>query len=260
MDPLPYPATIPTMPPDWELRPVDPEQTRRLARGRNLHELVARMLVARGHTDPERTAAHLEASLHSLHDPALLPGVTAGAERIARARADGELVLVHGDYDVDGVTGTALLMRLFRLTGVRAEWFVPDRFADGYSFGTHSIERCRERGARVVVSVDNGTSAGETIGALAELGIDTIVTDHHEPPRSGLPPAVAIVNPKLDGSEYPFRELCGAGVAFKFAWGVCQAVSGARRVRKDLREFLTDSMAYVALATVCDVVDRKSVV
>ena len=238
----------------WQLRAVDPEAARRIARKKNLPELVARLLVARGHTEPEATARHLEASLHSLHDPALLPGLAAATERIARARRDGERILIHGDYDVDGVTGTALLARLFRLIGADADWFIPNRFSDGYSFGPHSVERCRERGAKVVVSVDNGTSAGATIAELNELGIDTIVTDHHEPPPDGLPAAAAIVNPKLPGSTYPFRELCGAGVAFKLAWGVCQEVSGARRVKDDLRAFLMDAMGYVALATVCDVV------
>jgi single-stranded-DNA-specific exonuclease len=242
----------------WELRPVDAAAAERLARGRGLPDVVARMLVARGHVTPEAAAAHLEASLHSLHEPRLLPGLEAAAARIARACGDGERVLVHGDYDVDGVAGTALLMRLLRLVGARAEWYVPNRFTDGYSFGPHSVARCHEREVGLVVSVDNGTSAVETIAALRGMGVETIVTDHHEPPRGALPEAVAIVNPKLAGSQYPFRELCGAGVAFKLAWGVCQEQSGARRVRADLRAFLVDAMAYVALATVCDVVPLVS--
>lgn len=238
----------------WRLREADPGSIERLVRARNLPEPLARVLVARGHVDPERVQAHLDASLHALHDPALLDGVQAAAARIARAVRDREVILIHGDYDVDGVTGTALLMRLFQLIGARAEWFIPHRFKHGYSFGPHSIEEALAREAKVVVSVDNGTSAAETIAALAEHGIDTIVTDHHEPPLGELPRAIAIVNPKLAGSRYPFRELCGAGVAFKLAWGVCQEMSGARRVREDLRTFLADAMSYAAIATVCDVV------
>ncbi|HVS09858.1 MAG TPA: single-stranded-DNA-specific exonuclease RecJ [Planctomycetota bacterium] len=238
----------------WRLRPADPQVVRSLARRNALPELVARLLACRGHVEPERAAEHLAASLNALHEPALLPGMAEATARLARAIQGRERILVHGDYDVDGVTGTVLLMRLFALLGARADWHIPSRLVDGYSFGRHSIERARACEASVVVSVDNGTSAGETIAELAAMGVDTVVTDHHEPPDGPLPAAAAIVNPKLAGSSYPFRELCGSGVAFKLAWGLCQEVSGARRVREDLRLYLHDAMAYVALATVCDVV------
>jgi single-stranded-DNA-specific exonuclease len=242
----------------WRLRTLDPRAVRHVARENGVPELVARVLVARGHRGGEATAAHLSASLSSLFPPELLPGMDAAGERVARARERRETVLVHGDYDVDGVTGTALLLRLFALLGVRAVPYIPNRLTDGYSFGAHSVAKAREVGATVVISVDNGTSARETIGELAALGIDTIVTDHHEPPLGELPAAVAIVNPKLQGSRYPFRELCGSGVAFKLAWGIAQRVSGARKVPDDLRAFLLDAMAYVAIATVCDVVPLVS--
>jgi len=242
-------------PPAWRLRRADDVQVARLARGANLPELVARLLVQRGQGEPAAAARHLDAALASLHDPALLPGLGEASERLARAVRDGETILVHGDYDVDGVCGTALLVELFRLLGARAVPYIPNRLSDGYSFGAHSVAEAVAREARLVVSVDNGTSAAATIAELAARGIDTIVTDHHEPPHGGaLPVAAALVNPKLATSRYPFRELCGSGVAFKLAWGVCQAQSGARRVREDLRAFLTDAMAFVALATVCDVV------
>ena len=183
-----------------------------------------------------------------------LPDMEAAVERLHGAIEAGETILVHGDYDVDGVTGTTILVRLLRLLGASVEWHIPHRMRDGYSFGDHSIARAEAVGAKVVVSVDNGTSAVEVIRQLRERGIDTVVTDHHEPPRGDLPPAVAIVNPKLPGSSYPFRELCGGAVAFKLAWGLCQRVTGAARVRPDLRAFLIDSMSLVAVATVCDVV------
>jgi single-stranded-DNA-specific exonuclease len=239
----------------WELGPTDLDIVRRVAHGANVPEVVARLLVNRGHTDPAAVGPFLESSLQGLHDPDSLPDMEPACERLERAVRDGETILIHGDYDVDGVTGTALLVRLFQLIGAKVDWHIPDRMKDGYSFGDHSVAKAREVGASVVVSVDNGTSAAETIAQLKEVGIDTIVTDHHEPPSSGvLPPAIGIVNPKLDTSEYPFRELCGAGVAFKLAWGVARRISGARRVRDDLKQFLAEATAYVALATVCDVV------
>lgn len=246
--------TSPLLRARWELRDLPDAPVRHLARERGLPEIVSRLLVARGLEEPAAVDRHLQPDLMALHDPERLPGMEAAATRLVDAVHAGETILVHGDYDVDGVTGTALLVRLFRHLGADVHWHIPNRFTDGYAFGDHSVEKARAVGASVVVSVDNGTSSVETITRLREHGIDTVVTDHHEPPLGGLPPAAAIVNPKLHDSDYPFRELCGGAVAFKLAWGVAKRFSGGRRVRDDLRAFLLDAMAYVAIATVCDVV------
>jgi len=238
----------------WRVGTQDPAEVRRVARRHGLPELVAGVLLARGHADEEAAERHLRASAMELHDPFLLPGMEAATDRLAHAVRNGERILVHGDYDVDGVTGTTLLMRLFALVGGRAVWHIPNRLVDGYSFGPHSIERARAEEARVVVSVDNGTTAHEVIADLAALGIDTVVTDHHEALPGPLPDARAIVNPKLPGSTYPWPELCGGAVAFKLAWGLARELSGAQRVTPELRGFLEDATALVAIATVCDVV------
>ena len=241
----------------WTLRRPDRALVDRLVSTLRVPPLVATLLANRGHEGGDATARHLDPDLHHLHDPGLLPGMAEATARLGRAIDEREPILIHGDYDVDGVTGTTLLVRLLRHLGADVHWHVPNRFTDGYSFGEHSLVKAREVGAKVVVSVDNGTSAVETITQLAEAGIETIVTDHHEPPRGALPPATAIVNPKLDGCPYPFRELCGGAVAFKLAWGLAQERSGALsggRVSKDLRDLLVDLMGLVALATVCDVV------
>ena len=240
--------------PPWKLRAPDLAAVAALSRACGISDIASALLAIRGITDPKLAGDHLEPRLSALHDPALLPGMAAATARIVRAIENKETILVHGDYDVDGVTGTTLLVRLFKKLGARVAWHIPKRFTDGYAFGPHSIARALETGAKLVISVDNGTSSRETISELCDLGIDTIVTDHHEPPRGELPPAVAIVNPKLADSRYPFRELCGGAVAFKLAWGVCQAITGASRVREDLKEYLVDAMGYVAIATVCDVV------
>ena len=242
------------MSPRWRRCEPDPELVRAVAREAGLPRVVAHLLVTRGHTEGAAAEAHLRASPMGLHDPFLLPGMEAATERLQRAIRDGETILVHGDYDVDGVTGTSLLMRLLDLVGAKAAWHIPNRLTDGYSFGEHSIARAAETGAGVVISVDNGTSAHAVIAQLAERGVDTVVTDHHEAPPGPLPEATAIVNPKLPDSTYPWRELCGGAVAFKLAWGLAQKLSGARRVTPELKAFLQDAMAYVAIATVCDVV------
>lgn len=242
------------LPAHWRVAEPDAELVRRLVHAERLPEVLARLVVNRGHSDPRAVQDLLTPSLLALHDPAGLPSMERAAERFHRAVVNGETILVHGDYDVDGVSGTVLLVRLARTLGANVEWHIPHRTRDGYSFGDHSVERARAVGAGLVVSVDNGTSAVEPIARLAAEGIDVIVTDHHEPPEGDLPPALALVNPKLDGHDYPFRELCGSAVAFKLAWAVCQRVSGSERVRPDLRAFLLEALGYVAVATVCDVV------
>ncbi len=240
--------------PPWAVRDLDLAPVQDLMRKRGLPEIVSRVLVARGFTDPLHVDKHLQPSLMALNDPAQLPDMAKATQRLVQAVRDKEMSLIHGDYDVDGVTGTSLLVRLFQLLGAKIAWHIPNRFTDGYAFGAHSIAKAQAVGAKIVVSVDNGTSSRETITELLELGIETIVTDHHEPPLGELPPATAIVNPKLPTSEYPFRELCGGAVAFKLAWGICQELSGGGKVRDELRDFLMDAMGYVAIATVCDVV------
>ena len=248
----------------WQRRTPDPGAVRALAGAVDVPELLAALLVSRGHRSPETVRRHLAASPMSLHSPTLLDGMEAATDRIRRAMRDGETILVHGDYDVDGVMGTSLLIRLFDLVGARAVWHIPNRLEDGYSFGAHSVERAEAEGASLVISVDNGTSANDVIGELKARGIDTIVTDHHEPGGGPLPDAVAILNPKLAGTSYPWRELCGGAVAFKLAWGLAQALggnggngsggAGAHPASSRFKAFLEEATAYVAIATVCDVV------
>lgn len=274
MTPLPTasPNRPTAWPSAWRLAAPDPQQIKRLSEGLGVAPAVAQVLMQRGLGETDSARSHLNKSAHDLHDPDLLPGVPAACERLAVALRAGETILVHGDYDVDGVTGTALLVRCLRMLAARSdvggsnrsrvEWHIPNRLTDGYSFGAHSLERAKSVGATLGISVDNGTSAHETIAALAEAGVDTIVTDHHEPPpphpvHGALPPAVAIVNPKLADSTYPWRELCGGAVAFKLAWGLCKHLAEGERVGPTEKRFLEEALAYVAIATVCDVVPLR---
>lgn len=238
----------------WILCAPDPAITADIERKQVVKPLLARLLANRGHTAGEACTRHLKPTTMLLHDPEGLPDMEKAVKRLEQAIAGEEVILIHGDYDVDGVTGTTILVRLLRLLKAKVEWHIPHRQKDGYSFGEHSIRKAEEVGATLVISVDNGTSAVTVINELSDRGIDTIVTDHHEPPEGDLPRAVAIVNPKMPGSTYPFRELCGGAVAYKLAWGLCKAISGDRLVRPDLKDFLIDSMGLVAIATVGDVV------
>lgn len=242
------------LPENWSVQTPDLEIVRRLVQSERIPEVLARLVVNRGHGSAQEVKDLLNPTLLSLHDPATLPDMAKAAARLQRAAETGETILIHGDYDVDGVSGTVLLVRFAQVLGAKVRWHIPHRTRDGYSFGDHSVKKALEVGATLVISVDNGTSAVEPIAALNAEGIDVIVTDHHEPPDDGLPAAFALVNPKLPGSEYPFRELCGSAVAFKLAWATCQRISGSEKVRPDLRAFLLEAIGYVAIATVCDVV------
>lgn len=253
------PTDRPPAPEHWQLRTPSEPTTRELMRDCGLPEVVARLLVNRGQSAPETAHQLLARAPGDLREPEGLPGMQPACERLARAVKDGETLLIHGDYDVDGVTGTTLLVRLFRMLGANVHWHIPNRLVDGYSFGPHSVAKAREVGASVCVSVDNGTSAFGTIADLKDAGVETVVTDHHEPPppdpvHGALPPATAIVNPKLADSTYGWRELCGGAVAFKLAWGLLKHLAGEEKVRAEHRRFLEESLAYVAIATVCDVV------
>jgi single-stranded-DNA-specific exonuclease len=207
---------------------------------------VCSVLVARGHDEPERAKRFLRPRLEHLNDPALLAGGSAAAERIAQALRGGETIMVHGDYDVDGICATAVLTRWLRSLGGRVHAFVPHRLRDGYDFSASGLAAARDAGATLVVTVDCGTVAHGTISAAASEGIDVIVTDHHTVADT-LPNAVAVVNPNRPDCPFPDKGLCGAGLAWRVAGLVADAVGADPAPLHDLLDL-------VALATVADMV------
>ncbi len=202
----------------WALPQRDERLEQELAAQHGLSRLVAGVLVARGWTSAEHMTAFLHANEEHLHDPYELKGMDAAVSRIRQAIDAGELIRVYGDYDADGVTSTALMSRLLSALGARFDTYIPHRSNEGYGLNLKAIDKAAEAGVTLIVTVDNGISAVEQIAYAAQLGIDVVVTDHHEPPASGvLPGAVALVNPKQEDCPYPFKGLCGAGVVFKLA-------------------------------------------
>lgn len=204
------------------------------------------VLAVRGMSEPEEAKAFLRPSLESLHPPGDLPDLPEAAERIVAAIQRGETLLIHGDYDVDGMAGTALLTRWFRRLGGRVVAFLPHRLRHGYDFGKAGLEAAVQAGASLVVTVDCGTVASNAVREARRMGIDVIVTDHHLPEES-LPPALAVVNPARADSRYPNRFLCGTGVAYKLAIEVARRMGGRE---SEVQSFLD----LVALATVADLV------
>ncbi|MFG0285568.1 MAG: single-stranded-DNA-specific exonuclease RecJ [Phycisphaerales bacterium JB039] len=226
--------------------------------GLAVEPVVARVLAARGLVDPKTLEEFLAPSLLGLADPSLIPDLDRAAGRLHDAARAGESIVIYGDYDVDGVTATAILFHMLRAVAPEAplSTYVPHRVEEGYGLNGAAIRSLAEGGARVIVSVDCGVTAVAEAQLARALGVDLIITDHHNPPSAmeDLPPAWAVVHPRRPDSTYPFGELCGAGVAYKLAWRIATIASGSDRVRDDLRARLINLLALAALGTIADVV------
>ena len=184
-----------------------------------------------------------------------MPGAVEAAERIVSASKENKKIVIYGDYDVDGVCGTSILWTCLRLAGAKnVEYYIPHRVEEGYGVNAEALRHLAvNRGADVIVTVDCGVSAVAEARLARELGVEFIITDHHTIGEE-LPDATAIVHPRLPGSAYPFRDLCGAGVAFKVAWQVSKSFGDGKKASPHLRDFLLESLGLVALATIADVV------
>jgi single-stranded-DNA-specific exonuclease len=237
----------------WRLLAHDPATIDRLSAALNVSPVVAQLLHNRGLLEPEDARQFLTAPLSGLREPESLPGASAAAERLHQAVLSKKRVCVYGDYDVDGVTGTAILYLTLRQLGASVEFHVPHRLDDGYGLNVQSLRDLAERGVGLVVTVDCGIASAEEAAEARRLGLELIITDHHEP-KDHLPEAAALVHPRLPGHTYPFGNLCGSGVAFKVAWALCKRASGSDKVAPHLRELLLDAVALAALGTVADVV------
>jgi single-stranded-DNA-specific exonuclease len=230
----------------WILpKPPDEEAVRDLAAALSLPEIVARLLLIRGHVTAEDAKLFLRPRLDRLHDPFEFLSMDKAVERLGRAVREQELVFIHGDYDVDGISSTTLLTRAIRGFGGKAMPFIPRRIEDGYDLSDAGVDAAMAAGAKVVVTCDCGTSAVAPVARLCRAGIDVIVTDHHLP-GGALPDCLSVLNPKRSGCGYPDKDLAAVGVAFKLALGL------ARALEKN-ENFIWAMMDLVALATVADV-------
>jgi single-stranded-DNA-specific exonuclease len=225
---------------------ADPAATRALAAALHLPEPLAAILVQRGLAAPELAKAFLRPDLERLSDPLIWADMRHALEIVVRAIAANKPILVHGDYDVDGQCGAALLTRVLRAAGATAHAFVPHRLRDGYDFGPAGLAAAQRVGAGLIITCDCGITAVDAVAAARAAGIDVIVTDHHLP-GDALPPANAVLDPRRADCPSEDKDLCGTGVAFKLA----QALVGALGLSPHLPLHFLD---YVALATVADVV------
>jgi len=231
----------------WQLSPHDPEAWI-LAQELNLPHEVAIILVNRGIKTASEAAFFLYGGLNDLHDPFLMRGMKEAVGRILKAVSSGEKILVFGDYDVDGILSVVMLVKALRSIGAEVDYIIPERMKDGYGLKVHHLPVVREKKADLVISVDCGIKAFDFVRQAKESGIEVIITDHHHPGEV-LPEAVAILNPVLESSGYPDRNLAGVGVVFK----LIQAIFLQLGINQDLSHYLK----LVSIGTVADVAELK---
>src|SRR5262245_46560862 len=200
----------------WIVRKTDYAKAAELSASLGVSPIVAGLLVARGYENAEAAKNFLNPSPDHLHDPFLMRGMSEAVSRLLRAIDEQEPILIYGDYDVDGTTGTAVLLRALRMLGAKAGFHVPHRFTEGYGIQQPALEKAFHEGYKLVVSVDCGIRAHEPLIWAQANGLDIIITDHHLPDEDeGAPPALAVLNPNQRGCNYPDKSLAGVGVAFK---------------------------------------------
>ncbi|HEY2394135.1 MAG TPA: single-stranded-DNA-specific exonuclease RecJ [Candidatus Angelobacter sp.] len=234
----------------WRFAAPDPALVESLRTEAKVSPILARLLALRG-VIPEDVEKFLSPSIQQLHSPYLMRGMTAAVERLSAAIANKEGILIYGDYDVDGTTAVVILKTAIELCGGAADFHVPHRIKEGYGIKDDVIERAAESGIKVVISVDTGIRAFQAAETAKRVGIDLIVTDHHLPEaHEGVPKAWAVLNPNQQGCDYPCKELCGAGVAFK----VAQALFAKFKDAADQARLIPSFLKMVAIATIADAV------
>lgn len=251
--------SAPARPEQWTMQAVDAAEAERLASELGCPKAIAALLMQRGFAEPGAARAFLGPSIDDLHDPALMLGMDVAVARIQRAVADGEPILIYGDYDVDGTTAAVLLKTAIERIApkerpARVSYHVPHRLREGYGMQTHVLGDAAGTGIRLVISVDTGIRAFAAAAEAKALGMDLIVTDHHLPDGAkGVPDALAVLNPAQDGCGYPFKSLCGAAVAFKLAHAILAAAAETDEQRTSLkRRLLPSFLKLVAIATIAD--------
>ena len=233
--------------PEWKFPGSEIEQVaKRLMHERPMPEHYARILASRGMKSFKEAEAFVNPSLDELKDPFLFEDMEKAIERLKKALKNNEKIMVLGDYDVDGVCGTALFMRVISNLGASVSYYIPNRFKEGYGVSNEGVDYAAKTGATLIMTVDSGITAFDEANYAKSRGIDFIITDHHEP-QSAIPNALAVLNPKVRNSSYPFRELAGVGVMFK----LLQALY--INTGMDLGDFY-DELDLVALGTAADVV------
>ncbi len=265
----------------WVVRPPDPPgaDSAQLAKSLKVSPLLAQVLINRGITDAQTGSVFLRPKLTQLIDPAQMPGIEPAVQRLKQAVTNKEKITVYGDYDVDGITGVAILWQVLMLLGADVDYYIPHRIDEGYGLNAEAIRTLAKSGSKLLVTVDCGVTAFSSAELAEQLGVELIITDHHQIDDTGyqildtresgienresrienrdeLPKAVAIVHPALEKS-YPNQDSAGAMVAFKLAWAIANEFNSGRRLEPRLREFMLNATSLAAMGTIADIVDLR---
>ena len=230
---------------EWRVRPAVPQEIARPLMDSGLTPILCQLLYNRGFHSPDQAQAFLSAEEVS-HDAALLPGLQQAVERLRKAVRDKERVAVFGDFDVDGITGTAIMARALTSLGIEVIPYIPHRVDEGHGLNTDAVSYLAGQGATLLVTVDTGVTAFAEVAAAQDMGVDVIITDHHLAPE-GAPDAYAIIDPRLPDSTYPFPHLTGAGLAYKLCKALLQSFGSS------VEEQVGTLISLAALGTVADV-------
>lgn len=244
---------MPAVTKDWYLFPHDPQKIEQLRRELQCSPVIAQLLLNRGIDEVARARLFLGNSLQNLLKPEELPGIPEAVELLHAAVRTKKKIIVYGDYDVDGTTGTAILINLLNSLGANCDYYVPHRINEGYGLNEGALRTLASQGAEVVVSVDCGITSVHEAQVARELNLQLIITDHHEM-KETLPQADVLVHPRLPHTNYPFGTLSGAGVAFKLAWALAVRYCGSEKVTPHIREVLLNGLSLACLGLIADVV------
>ncbi len=237
----------------WKLKEIDESLSARLAEEAACSPQVSALLLSRGIKESEQATQFLHPRLMHLLEPELLPDIDKAAERINKAIGSDEKICIFGDYDVDGVSSTCLLLNFFQLVEKKAAYRLPNRFKGGYGLNPDVIRELSEDGVTLLITVDNGSSSKEEIELAAQLGMDVVVCDHHQP-SGDLPAPIAHINPWLSDNDKLFKSLAGVGVTYKLVWALCRHFSREKKLSEQFRDFMVECLGLAALGTIADVV------
>jgi len=238
----------------WVVRPGD-QRARQLAKSLKVSPLLAQVLINRGVTDAHAGSTFLNPRLTELIQPELMPGTKKAVSRIKQAIRSKEKITAYGDYDVDGITGVAILWQLLTLLGADVDYYIPHRIDEGYGLNDQAIRSLAKAGSKLLITVDCGVTAFSSAELAGQLGLELIITDHHQPGPE-LPKALAIVHPALDES-YANQDSSGSMVAYKLAWAIANEFSTGRRLEPTLREFMINATSLAAVGTIADIMDLR---
>ncbi len=237
----------------WVFFPLNRVLQTEIAGKLRISHLLAQVLINRGISDVTSARSFLQPQISALADPFLLNDIEKASVRINEAIKKREKIVIYGDYDVDGLTATALMYQCLKLAGAEVSYYIPERLEEGYGLNADAVKKLKEGGADIILTVDCGINSYREADIARSYGIDLIITDHHQPGNI-IPDAFAVVNPKLDSSQNIFKDLSGVGIAFKLAWAIGQSSYSQKKVSLEFREFLLNAVGLVSLGTIADVV------